>query len=96
MTDELVAGAAGFDAAGPARDEGNAVAAVPDVGLGPAEVGADLVALFGQLSDAGGLGAAIVTGEDQQRVVGQLVGVERLQEFAERVVGLHHEIAVGT
>ena|GEM_PF-6337628 len=48
----FVAGGAGGDFSGPFSNEREAVATFPDVGLGATEVGADDVALVGELVDA--------------------------------------------
>ena len=64
---------------GPARDEGHAGAAVPDLGLDPAIGAARLVALF---SRRGAVKRSVVRGENQQRVVGQLHPIEGIQHPA--------------
>nr|WP_241179953.1 hypothetical protein [Humisphaera borealis] len=69
QADQLIATAGGFDSVRPANDEWDAVAAVPDIGLRSAPLFAGVMALFLQFADAGGAGASVIAGEDDQRVL---------------------------
>ena len=57
---------------------------------------ADDVSLLGQLVDPRHLGAAVVAGENDQRVIGHAVPFERLADLDHHRVGLHDEITVVT
>ena len=67
--DELVTTGAGLNLARPADYKRHPMSAVPDVGLGAAEMCADVVAFLAQFGNVGALRSAIVTGEDKQGVV---------------------------
>ena len=72
------------------------MAAVPDIGFGSAQVGADLMALPGERGDVGGFRATVITGEDDERIVCLAVLLKRSRDFANDVVGLHHKVAILT
>src|SRR5438093_1030614 len=92
--DELIAGSAGLDTAGPADDERNAMPALKNIRLGSAEMVARVVSLGGQFVELRLRRATVVTGENYQRVFGKTCPVERSQNLAETRIDLHHEIAV--
>src|SRR5439155_19051541 len=95
QADELVRGGAGFDMAGPANNERNAMPAVKYVRLGSAEVVAWVVPLGVEFVELRLGRAAVVAGEDHQRASGQIMLIECSEELADRPVHLHHEIAIG-
>ena len=70
------------------------MAAVPGVGLVAAEAGARMVSLRLQLVDADVVRAAVVAGEDDQRVVGDTVPLQGIEHLAKNVVSLHHQVGV--
>ena len=69
-------GGAGFHFAGPADEEGGAVAAFKNVGFVAAPMGVGLVALGDELGDFGGRRAAVVGGENNDGVLGELLFVQ--------------------
>ena len=95
MADELGTGGSRFYFTGPAGEKGHAVAAVPDVGLVAAELRAGEVALFFEGGCVGLRRAAVVGGEDDERVGGEAVFVEGGENVSDDGVGLHDEITVG-
>lgn len=95
VADCLGARGGGFDFSGPAGEKGHAVAALPDVGLVAAELRAGEVALFFEGGCAGLRRAAVVGGEDDERVGGEAVFVEGGEDFSDDGIGLHDKIAVG-
>ena len=95
MADCLGARGGGFDFSGPAGEKGHAVAALPNVGLVAAELRAGEVALFFEGGCAGLRRAAVVGGEDDERVGGEAVFVEGGENFSDDGIGLHDKIAVG-
>ena len=68
----------------PSDDEGLAVPAVPDVGLEAAPIAAALVAVGIAVHVA--RARAIVTGDEQQRVVGDAQMVEGVEHLADHVI----------
>src|SRR5881397_3893209 len=76
QADDLIAGAAGFDMAGPADDERDAMAAVKNIRFGSAEVVARIVSLGGEFVELRLRRAAVVAAEDEQRVFGNNVLLE--------------------
>ena len=65
---ELVTSRVGLNFTRPANNEGHPVPAVPEVRLGAAEVGADVMPLLAQGRNAGLLRATVVTGENHQGI----------------------------
>jgi hypothetical protein len=84
----------GFDLAGPARNKRHAVATFPDVAFVAAKLRAGKVALRFQFFGARVRRAAVVGGENHQRVASDPGFIERGQQRAYTGVGLHHEIGV--
>ena len=91
---KLVAAAARLDHARPARDEGDAMAAIPGIRLVAAESGTRMVSLRLHLVDADVRRAAVVAGEDHQGIVGDAVALQGVEDLAEHVVGFHYQVGV--
>ena len=70
------------------------MAALVDVGFVAPEVVAGVVTELLQLREVGLWGAAVVTGDDQQRILREALFVEGVHDLSNAVVGLHHEIGV--
>ena len=96
QADQLAGSAAGLDVAGPADDERLAVAAFPEAALVAAERTVALVAvgvgnravLVAVVHDP-----AVVAADDDQRVVGQLEAVERVEHGADGAVEFLDDVA---
>ena len=95
QADGLVAATAGFHLSGPAGNEWHAMSAFVDVGLVSAELVAGIMILGGHLWKFCGGRAAIVGGEDKQRILREIVLLQRLHDLADGPVNLHGEIAIG-
>ncbi len=94
LRDELAAGTAGFHGTGPAHDEGHAMPAFPRVSLVTAQRAAGMVALLFEIADADVGRAAVVAGEDDERVVGGTALIECGEHAADDGIGLHDEVGV--
>ena len=96
LPDELVGHRAGFHLGWPAGDERDAVAAFVEICfVTPVDV-AGLVSGGLQLGDVGGRGAAVVGGEDYQRVFRKALGFERSHQAAHVGIDLFDEVGIGT
>ena len=94
LADQLIAHAR-LHPRGPAHDERHAVPALEEVGLVPAQRAARLVALGDELVDRGRRRAAVVGGEDHQRVAREPFAFQCGEHAADLGVDLAHEISVG-
>src|SRR5438094_6307910 len=77
QANELLAGRARFDTTGPADDEGNAMSAVENVRLVPAEVVTRIVSFRGQLIELRFRRTTVVAGDNDECAPGNAVPVER-------------------
>jgi hypothetical protein len=84
LADEFVADAVRGDARGPAHDEGQAVAAFVDVGLGAAVAEVVVVVEGGEGGEVGVGREAVVGGKDDEGVFGESGGVERGEDLGRR------------
>ena len=92
--DQLIGHRSRLDAAGPARDERDAVAALPLIALHPAPRPRAVVLVIGAHVDRrGGLGP-VVAGEDHQRVVRHAESLESAHQLADDPVELEDEVTV--
>ncbi len=95
LMDELVADAARLHHAGPAHDEGHAVPPFPGIPLVATERAAGKVTTGLQVLGADVWGEAIITGENDERVVGGAGLVECGEDVADNGVGFHDQIGTG-
>ena len=92
--DGLVGYGVGGDAVWPAGDEGNAVAAFPVVAFEAApRAGAVVLVILAHLEGCGDFGA-VVAGEEDEGVLGEVEALECFEELADNVVELENEVAV--
>lgn len=90
----LVGYGVGGDAVWPAGDEGNAVAAFPVVAFEAApRSGAVVLVVLAHLEGGGDFGA-VVAGEEDEGVLGEVEALECFEELADNVVELENEVAV--
>ncbi len=96
-TDGGIAGAARGHNPRPTGKERHAVATVPDIGLVAAVgvAGTVAVVLLEVVALGRATGATVVGREDHQRVLGDALGVERVEDLADAGIGLDAEVAVG-
>ncbi len=90
----LVGYGVGGDAVWPAGDEGDAVAAFPVVAFEAApRAGAVVSVVLAHLDGCGDFGA-VVAGEEDEGVLGEVEALEGFEELADNVVELENEVAV--
>ena len=90
----MIGRATGGDAAGPAGNKGHAMAAFPLVALHAARRAGAVVLMVSTHGDGGRHLGAIVARENNKRVLGEVVLLQRLHQFADDVVHFKNEIAV--
>ena len=93
-TDRHLAARARLDDAGPAHEEGDAVAALPDVSRVPAPIRAQINTARLELAEQGLVRGAVVAGEDDQRVVRHAELLERAQHLSDTPVSLQEEVRI--
>ena len=71
------------------------MAAFEDIGLVSAEHVTGVVPLGNQFVEFGLRRAAVVAGDQDQRIVAQAVLIQRGEHLADGSVGLHHKIGIG-
>ena len=90
----LVGFGVGGDAVWPAGDEGDAVAAFPVVAFEAApRAGAVVLIILAHLEGGGDFGA-VVAGEEDEGVLGEVEALECFKELADNVVELEEEVSV--
>ncbi len=68
--------------------------ALEDVGLVAAEAAAGIVTAGQQLVEHRLGRTAVVAGDDHQGLIGQSLGIKRIEHLADGRVDLHHEVGV--
>ena len=91
---DLRGGLATFHFGRPAHDEGHAVAAIKDVRLVAAQIVAGVVTGGEQFGEVGTRGAAVVTGDDDERVLGDACRFCGTHDLADGVIGFHDEVGI--
>ena len=92
--DGLVGYGVGGDAVWPAGDEGDAMASFPVVAFEAApRAGAVVLVVLAHLDGCGDFGA-VVAGEEDEGVLGEVEALEGLEELSDNVVELEEEVAV--
>src|SRR4029079_19807289 len=94
LADELVAGTVGWDLARPARDHRNSQSTFKDVCFVTAQRTARVMTVGSQFVELGLWRTTVVAGEDDQRVLLELVPLEGRENLAHGCVGLHDEVGV--
>lgn len=95
LADQLIGDAAGFHLARPADQKRHAVSAFVEICLVAAIDMAGVVTGGEKLVYFRGRRATVVRGEDDERVVGETVPIERVEDVSHVTVDLQNEIGVG-
>jgi len=94
QADGMIIGGTAFHLRGPLDEERHAMPTVEDVRLVATEVVARIVAMLGEGLVVGAGRAAVVAGDHDDRVVGDTAFLERGDDLANGVIGLHDEVGI--
>ena len=94
-TDHLTGGASGFNLSGPAGDERHSMATFPLIAFHTAPGSSRVVLVIVSHVYGGGDFGPVVTGENDEGVVGEAEALNGFHQFADDVVVLEDKIAMG-